>query len=27
MTAHVLDDVVAEVYPHVAHKVQRERTQ
>jgi alkaline phosphatase D len=26
MTAYVLDDVVAEVYPHVAHKVQRERT-
>jgi 3',5'-cyclic AMP phosphodiesterase CpdA len=26
MTAYVLDDVVAEVYPHVAHKVRLERT-
>lgn len=27
MTAHILDDVVAEVYPHEAHKVQKEPAQ
>jgi alkaline phosphatase D len=27
MTAHVLDDVVSEVYPHEAHKVQKEPAQ